>query len=91
MKFPERFHATWIMIKNAKAQRTQFANMPWSPFTDRHQMQELDKGVVTEKTHVHKTAAGCALPKALSRTRQQTRKTQMLTYRLSLSTSNQDF
>jgi hypothetical protein len=91
MKFPERFHATWIMIKNAKAQRTQFANMPCSPFTDRHQMQELDKGVVTEKTHVHKTAAGCALPKALSRTRQQTRKTQMLTYRLSLSTSNQDF
>jgi hypothetical protein len=54
-------------------------------------MQELDKGVVTEKTHVHKIAAWCALPKALNRTKQQTRKTQMLTYKLSLSTNNQDF
>jgi hypothetical protein len=79
------------MIKNAKTPRTQFTNMPCSPFTDRHQMQELDKGVVREKTHVHKIATRCALPKALSRTRQQTRKTQMLTCRLSLSTNNQDF
>jgi hypothetical protein len=79
------------MIKNAKAPKTQFANMPCSLFTDRHQMQELDKGVVIEKTHVHKIAARCALPKALSKTIQQTRKTQMLTYILSFSTSNQDF
>jgi hypothetical protein len=54
-------------------------------------MQELDKGVVKEKTHVHKITTWCALPKALSKTRQQTRKTQMLTYRLFFSTNNQDF
>ncbi len=41
-------------------------------------MQELDKGVVIEKTHVHKIVAGFAFPKVLGKTRQQTRKTQML-------------
>jgi hypothetical protein len=79
------------MIKNVKAPRTQFANMPCSPITNGHQKQELDKGVVIEKTHVHKIGAGCAFPKALGKTKEQTRKTQMLTYMLSLSTSNQEF